>query len=74
VSISGTLTLMKKGDWIIRPGEAVVRYGPAVDASSYTMDRRGELLGRVKALVAAGLPPEQQPIDPAPRPTPAAPA
>lgn len=74
VSISGTLALMKKGDWAIRPGEAVVRYGPAVDASSYAMDRRGELLGRVQALVAAGLPADQQPIDRAPRPTPPAPA
>ncbi len=61
VSISGTLALMKKGDWIIRPGEAVVRFGPAVDSSTYTMDRRGELLARVQAIVAASLPPEQQP-------------
>src|SRR5271154_2514785 len=60
VSISGTLPLMKKGDWIIRPGEAVVRFGPSVDSSSYTMARRAELLVRVQELVAAGLPPEQQ--------------
>lgn len=62
VSISGTLALMKKGDWFIRPGEVVVRYGPAVDSSTYTMARRRELLARVQALVAAGLPPEQQPL------------
>jgi 1-acyl-sn-glycerol-3-phosphate acyltransferase len=67
VSISGTQALMKKGDWVIRPGEAVVRYGPAVDASSYTPDRRGELLARVQTLVAAGLPPEQQPVARSPR-------
>jgi 1-acyl-sn-glycerol-3-phosphate acyltransferase len=69
VSISGTLRLMKKGDWIIRPGEAVVRYGPAVDSSSYLMARRAELLARVQALVAAGLPPEQQPTGRPPRAT-----
>jgi 1-acyl-sn-glycerol-3-phosphate acyltransferase len=69
VSISGTLTLMKKGDWIIRPGEAVVRYGQAVDSSSYTMARRAELLAHVQALVAAGLPPEQQPAGRPPRAT-----
>lgn len=69
VSISGTLALMKKGEWIIRPGEAVVRYGPAVDSSSYTMARRAELLARVQELVAAGLPPEQQPLARLPRST-----
>jgi len=69
VSVSGTLALMKKGDWIIRPGEAVVRFGPAVDSSSYTMARRAELLVRVQELVAAGLPPEQQPIARSPRAT-----
>jgi 1-acyl-sn-glycerol-3-phosphate acyltransferase len=67
VAISGTLGLLKKGGWIISPGEAVVRYGPAVDASSYTMARRGELLARVQALVAAGLPPEQQLVANSPR-------
>jgi 1-acyl-sn-glycerol-3-phosphate acyltransferase len=69
VSIAGTLALMKKGDWIIRPGEVTVRYGPAVDSSSYTMARRAELLARVQALVAAGLPPEQQPLGRASRST-----
>ncbi len=62
VSIVGTMALMKRGEWIIRPGEVVVRYGTSVDSSAYTMARRGELLTRVQALVAAGLPPEQQPV------------
>jgi len=66
VSIVGTMALMKKGEWIIRPGEVIVRYGAPVDSSTYTMARRGELLTRVQALVAAGLPPEQQPV---PRPS-----
>lgn len=67
VAISGTWALLKKGAWIISPGEAVVRFGPAVDASSYTMARRGELLARVQALVAEGLPPDQQPVAFSPR-------
>jgi 1-acyl-sn-glycerol-3-phosphate acyltransferase len=67
VAISGTLWLLKKGAWIISPGEAVVRFHPAVDASSFTMARRGELLARVQAIVAAGLPPDQQPIPNSPR-------
>ena len=62
VSIAGTLNLMKRGDWAIRPGEVVVRFGPAVDASQYTTERRAELIALVESLVAAGLPPEQQPL------------
>lgn len=63
VSISGAQHLMRRGEWIMRPGEVVVRFGQAVDASQYTMERRNELLARVEELVAAGLPPDQQPID-----------
>lgn len=62
VSIAGTQRLQKKGSWIVRPGEAIVRYGPAVETSSYTMKRRSELVSRVESLVAAGLPAEQQPL------------
>lgn len=60
VSIAGTQLLLKKGEWILRPGDVVIRYGPPVDASSYTMDRRAELQARVESLVAGGLPPDQR--------------
>jgi 1-acyl-sn-glycerol-3-phosphate acyltransferase len=62
VSISGAQHLMRKGEWTMRPGEIVVRFGPPVDASAYTMERRMELLARVEELVAAGLPEDQQPL------------
>ena len=62
VSISGAQHLMRKGEWTMRPGEIVVRFGPSVDASQYTMERRMELLERVEELVAAGLPEDQQPL------------
>jgi 1-acyl-sn-glycerol-3-phosphate acyltransferase len=62
VSISGAQHLMRKGEWIMRPGEIVVSFGPSVDASQYTMDRRMELLARVEELVATGLPEDQQPL------------
>ena len=62
VSISGAQHLMRKGDWTMQPGEVVVKFGPPVDASKYTMERRSELLARVEALVAAGLPEDQQPL------------
>jgi 1-acyl-sn-glycerol-3-phosphate acyltransferase len=62
VSISGAQHLMRKGEWTMRPGEIVVRFGPPVDASAYTMERRMELLSRVEKLVAVGLPEDQQPL------------
>jgi 1-acyl-sn-glycerol-3-phosphate acyltransferase len=62
VSIVGAQSLMRKGEWKMQPGEVTIRFGQAVDASQYTMERRGELLARVESLVAAGLPPEQQPL------------
>ncbi|MBZ5696430.1 MAG: 1-acyl-sn-glycerol-3-phosphate acyltransferase [Acidobacteriia bacterium] len=62
VSIAGAHRLMRKGDWIVRPGVVTIRFGPAVDASRYTMESRAELLARVESLVAAGLPPDQQPL------------
>jgi len=65
VSIVGTQRLMPKSGLKIRGGDVIVRFGPAVDASQYTPERRGELLARVHALVAEGLPEEQRPL---PRP------
>jgi 1-acyl-sn-glycerol-3-phosphate acyltransferase len=67
VSIAGTQRLLPKGEWKVRSGDVVVRYAPAVDSSSYSIDRRGELLARVQSLVAAGLPPEQQPLEDSPQ-------
>jgi 1-acyl-sn-glycerol-3-phosphate acyltransferase len=62
VSIAGTQFVMRKGDWFISPGEVTVRFGRSVDASQYKIEQRSELLARVESLVAAGLPPEQQPL------------
>lgn len=64
VSISGAQEIMPKGDWKIRGGEVVVRFGPPVNAADYTLEARGDLLDRVHSLVAAGLPPDQQPLPP----------
>jgi len=62
VSVGGTHRLLAKGKTIVRPGEATVRFAPAIDASTYTMEQRGRLLEQVEALVAAGLPSDQQPL------------
>ena len=62
VAIAGTQRLWPKGSWTITPGEATVAFGPAVNASEYTIESRAELIQRVQSLVAAALPPEQQPL------------
>jgi 1-acyl-sn-glycerol-3-phosphate acyltransferase len=63
VSLAGTQNLMRKGEWFIRPGEMRVKFGPAVDASGYKLEQRDALRNRVFALVAAGLPEEQRPLE-----------
>jgi 1-acyl-sn-glycerol-3-phosphate acyltransferase len=63
VSVAGTLPLLRPGTSQLRPGNVTARLGPPVDASKYTLERRAELTARVHALVAAGLPPSQQPIE-----------
>jgi 1-acyl-sn-glycerol-3-phosphate acyltransferase len=62
VSLGGTHRLLSKGKAIVRPGQATVQFGPAMDASAYQKEQRAELLDRVEALVAAGLPSDQQPV------------
>lgn len=61
VSIAGTHRLLRRGAWIVRPGEVAVRFGAPVEASSFAGKDRAELLARVEALVAAALPQGQQP-------------
>jgi 1-acyl-sn-glycerol-3-phosphate acyltransferase len=63
VSIVGTQNVLRKGEWRLHPGDVIVRFSSAVDAAAYTLDRRGELVDKVHAMVAAGLPPEQQPLN-----------
>jgi 1-acyl-sn-glycerol-3-phosphate acyltransferase len=62
ISIAGTQKILRKGAWIVRPGPVTVRFGRAVDSSTYSMSRRSELLAEIGSVVAAALPPDQQPI------------
>jgi 1-acyl-sn-glycerol-3-phosphate acyltransferase len=61
VAIAGTYRLLPRDQWIARPGEVTVRFGPAVDGSAYTTKERGELLERVESLIAEALPNDQKP-------------
>ena len=61
ISVGGAQKIMPKGKLAIHPGEIVVKFHLPVDASRYTLEQRGELLERVQAAVAAGLPEDQQP-------------
>jgi len=61
VSVVGAHRIMSKGGFALRPGEVRVRFHPPVDASAYGLDRKDELIARVRAAVAAGLPEDQQP-------------
>jgi 1-acyl-sn-glycerol-3-phosphate acyltransferase len=62
MACAGAHRVMRKGELRIHPGEIVVRFQPPIDASAYTLERRDELAARVHAAVAAGLPPDQQPL------------
>jgi 1-acyl-sn-glycerol-3-phosphate acyltransferase len=61
VSIAGTQHLMRKGSRRINAGNVTIRFGPAIDASQFSVERRNELLAQLESAVAAGLPPDQRP-------------
>jgi 1-acyl-sn-glycerol-3-phosphate acyltransferase len=61
ISVVGAHRVLRKNALAIRTGEIVVKFHPPVDASSYTLQERDQLVARVHAAVAAGLPADQQP-------------
>lgn len=62
VSIAGTQRILRKGGWRVHPGQVTIHFAPAVDASEYTMNRRSELIARVRSQIAADLPADQRPL------------
>jgi 1-acyl-sn-glycerol-3-phosphate acyltransferase len=63
MALAGAHKIAPKKSLRVRPGEVVVRFGDAIDASQYTMERRDALAKRVRAAIAELLPPDQQPLD-----------
>ncbi len=63
IACSGAHRIMEKCSLIIHPGEILVRFRPPIDASQYTIEQRDELIARVRASLAEGLPPDQRHAD-----------
>jgi 1-acyl-sn-glycerol-3-phosphate acyltransferase len=62
VSVAGSQLCQRKGERTIHPGEIIVRFGPPVDSRNYSLAEKQALIDEVQSRVAAGLPPEQQPV------------
>jgi 1-acyl-sn-glycerol-3-phosphate acyltransferase len=60
---SGAQRVMKKHSLVIHPDEIVVEFLEPIDASRYSLEQRDELNDRVRMAMAAGLPPDQRPLD-----------
>ena len=41
---SGTYAIQKKGDWRVRPGRIIVRFGPPIDSSQFDEEHREALM------------------------------
>jgi 1-acyl-sn-glycerol-3-phosphate acyltransferase len=63
VGIEGSRAVQRRGNWAIRPGRVVVRYGAPLRPADYGLRRKGELIAEVRRQVAglAGLelPPDE---------------
>lgn len=62
VSIAGAHKIMRKGSWKVSGGDITVRFGSPVDGADYSEETRDALREQTEALIAAGLPEDQQPL------------
>jgi len=62
IACSGAHRIMRKRSLEIHPGEILVEFLAPIDASQYTFEEREKLNAVVHEALAAGLPPDQQPI------------
>jgi len=62
VACAGAHRVMAKRSLLVRPGVITVHFAPPIDASAYTLEGRDALTSRVRAALAAALPPDQQPL------------
>ena len=48
VACLGTRAILRKGDWRVRPGRIIVRFGPPIDSSHFDEEHREQLLRTVR--------------------------
>jgi 1-acyl-sn-glycerol-3-phosphate acyltransferase len=60
---SGAHRVMEKRSLVIHPGEIVVEFLEPIDTSQYSLEERDALNDRIRTAMAAGLPPDQRPLD-----------
>jgi 1-acyl-sn-glycerol-3-phosphate acyltransferase len=63
IACSGAHRVMEKRSLVIHPGQIVVEFLDAIDASKYPFDERDVLNEHVRSAMAAGLPADQRPLD-----------
>jgi 1-acyl-sn-glycerol-3-phosphate acyltransferase len=63
MACSGAHRIMEKHSLVIHPGEILVEFLEPIDASQYSLEQRDNLNERVRDVLAAGLPPDQRPLD-----------
>ena len=70
ISVVGAHRIMRKGEFAVRPGEILVKFHPPVETRGCSLDDKEDLIARVHAIVAAGLPDDQKPLPDQPVPPP----
>src|SRR6266852_1620836 len=63
IACSGAHRIMKKRELKIFPGDIYVEFLAPINAAEYTTEQREELSARLHDELAAGLPPDQRPLD-----------
>ena len=60
---SGAHRIMGKRSLVIHPGEIVVEFLDPIESSGYSIEERDILNEKIRAAMAASLPPDQRPLD-----------
>src|SRR3984893_2283857 len=63
IACSNAHRIMKKRELKICPGEILVEFLPPIDSTQYSLDQREDLNQRLHDELAAGLPPDQRPLN-----------
>ncbi len=63
IACSGAHRVMEKRSLHVKPGDILVEFLAPIDASQYTFEQRDTLTARLHDELAAGLPPDQRPLN-----------